>query len=244
MSVHASTWVWDHSQATGSAFVVLLAIAEAANSEGEESCQSVARLARMTRCSESTVHRAIRDLRASGEIVWSGQSPRYMGTNIYRIPGVSAGGVNLTGGVIPAPEGVSPVTPEPTTNQLLPQREPLQETSLTEARATPEIHPSRRMTPDWQPSVAFLFFLRRAYPRVNVTEQVVRFRNYYYANRQTSGSWEARLENWVSTEQERAEQRALNGTDDMGIPLAQRATSIVPGPAQPGDPNYFDPSQG
>lgn len=70
-----------------------------------------------------------------------------------------------------------------------------------------------------------------------------RFRNFYVEG-QTSRNWDAKFENWVLTEVERVRQRTLNGTDDMGIPLTQRASSIVPGPAQPGDPNYYNPNEG
>lgn len=245
MSVQATSYVWEHAEVTGSSLLVLLAIADAASREGEESCQSVGTLARMARISESQVYRVLSELKNSGAIEATGTHPRYR-TVIYRIPGVTLALVRPShpreGGVTDATVTLAPVRPDPTTNPTTTSSSSPSETEVRD-RAVPERHPSRPMTPDWRPSVDFFRFLCDTYPRVHVNEQVVRFRNFYYANQQTSRSWEARLENWVSTEQQRAEERTLNGTDDMGIPLAQRATSVVPGPAQPGDPNYFNPNE-
>lgn len=118
MSVQATTWVWDHSEATGSAFVVLLAVADAANASGERSCQSVETLAHMARVSVRTVQRALRDLEQSGELENDGQDSRYS-SNVYRFPALadarparrhvpSARGDKLA----PLPgSGVTPVTP-------------------------------------------------------------------------------------------------------------------------------------
>lgn len=243
MSVHASTWVWDHSITTGNAFVVLLAIAEAANAEGEESCQSVARLARMARCSESTVHRALRALQESGEIEKTGISERYYGTNVWRIPGVSRGvskgGVKLTGGVIQTPEGVSLVTPEPTTKPTTTSLDMPSDVQLIAVE--PEQHPSRPINTTWSPSPTFRAYLRGAYPHVEVDSLAHRFRLHYFANQSTSKSWEARLETWCVNDEEAQIRLMREGTDAMGIPNSQRKVSIVQ-PAQPGDPDYVDPA--
>lgn len=101
MSVQATTWVWEKSTSAGSAMLVLLAIADAANREGEQSCQSIATITRMSRLSESTVHRAIKFLLEAGEIEITGTSTRYSGTNIFRLPAMAQlGGCQIdTGGV-------------------------------------------------------------------------------------------------------------------------------------------------
>lgn len=118
MSVQATSWVWDHSEATGSAFVVLLAVADAANADGERSCQSVETLASMARVSVRTVQRALRELEELGELENDGQDSRYA-SNTYRLPALA--GRRRT--VRPTPKsrgaklsslptsGVTPVTP-------------------------------------------------------------------------------------------------------------------------------------
>ena len=69
MSVQATSWVYEYSTATGADRLVLLAIADAANKEGRNSCQSAATLAKMSAASERTVWRCIARLEAAGEIV-------------------------------------------------------------------------------------------------------------------------------------------------------------------------------
>lgn len=85
MSVQATTWVWDHSQAQGTARLVLLAIADAANREGRRSYQSASTIARMVRCSPRTVQRVIDGLIQSGELVREDVRGAH-GTMSYSIP--------------------------------------------------------------------------------------------------------------------------------------------------------------
>jgi len=109
MSVQATTWVWDHSKAEDNTRLVALAIADAANAQGSESCQSVRTLGRMARCSETTVHRAVKWLLDAGEIECVGQNARYGGTNIYRFTALwnpAWGGANMTGGATGGTGGV------------------------------------------------------------------------------------------------------------------------------------------
>lgn len=82
MSVQATTWVWNYSQAEGNARLVLLAIADGANREGKHSCQSVPTMAEMCKLSERTVQRKITELIGIGELVKVGTSGRY-GTHVY-----------------------------------------------------------------------------------------------------------------------------------------------------------------
>src|SRR5262245_50890816 len=116
MSVQATTWVWENTTISGSPLLVMLAIADAANREGEASCQSIATLTRMTRLSESTVHRAIKWLTENGYIESLGISPRYH-THVYRIPGM--GGCQSDTPV--SPRGVSSTTKGGVTGDTQPQ---------------------------------------------------------------------------------------------------------------------------
>jgi len=84
MSVRASSWAWETSRSTGSAFLVLLALADHAGQDGGDSWPSVGRLARRCRIDERTVQRAIDTLVGLGELVVEERAgPR--GTNRYRL---------------------------------------------------------------------------------------------------------------------------------------------------------------
>jgi hypothetical protein len=99
MSVKAMNWVFEHSRATGHAYVLMLAIADRANDEGDDSWESIETLAKKARQSKRTAHRSIRHLESNcatcrkgqdcgiehlGELeVRRGAGP--FGRNIYRI---------------------------------------------------------------------------------------------------------------------------------------------------------------
>lgn len=102
----------------------------------------------------------------------------------------------------------------------------------------PEMHPMRAIRRDWQPSGGFATYLHATYPHVDIERRVREFVLWHMQNSKTSRSWEALLETWISRDE--AEATDLEGTDDLGIPRTQRKTSSVQ-PAQPGDPDYFDP---
>lgn len=143
MSVRASSWAWESSRSTGSAFLVLLALADHAGQDGGDCWPSVARLARRCRVDERTVQRALDKLQELGELVVEHNAgPR--GTNRYRLtmatappldldgpqpgdnPGEEAPGLveprqDATPGKLPPPasttETPGTTPPEPSTNQ-------------------------------------------------------------------------------------------------------------------------------
>jgi hypothetical protein len=81
MSVHAVKAVWDYSQHTGSALLMLLAVADHANADGM--CwPSIPRLADMVRVSERQAKRLIADLVESGELAIK-QGGGRGNTNVY-----------------------------------------------------------------------------------------------------------------------------------------------------------------
>src|SRR4051812_29048278 len=85
MSVRASAWAWEASRSTGTAFVVLLALADHAGADGGDCYPSVGRLARRCRCDERTVQRAIATLIELGEVVLVEAGGGRRGTNRYRL---------------------------------------------------------------------------------------------------------------------------------------------------------------
>jgi len=137
MSVRVQSWVWRHSRASGHSFVVLLKIADNADDDGANAWPSIAHLASMCRCSESTVHRAIAELQILGELKVEPQAGGRLGArrdrapNRYRVvmryqtdtpscdsagsqsdtPLAARGVKSGSTGCQSEPHGVSPVTP-------------------------------------------------------------------------------------------------------------------------------------
>lgn len=85
MSVHAMSWVWEHSRSKGTVRLVLLALADHAGSDGGDAYPSVRRVALRCGMSPRAVQSAIKKLRSLGELEVELQAgPR--GANRYRIP--------------------------------------------------------------------------------------------------------------------------------------------------------------
>lgn len=68
MSVQATTWVWSNSKTTGTAKLVMLAIADHAWQDGTNAWPSIGRLAKMTGLSEMTVRRGVATAESLGEL--------------------------------------------------------------------------------------------------------------------------------------------------------------------------------
>ena len=90
MSVKCSSWVWEHSRATGTARLVLLALADTAHDDGR--CwPGVESVARKCRVSASTVKRAVTTLVEIGELAVTDRGKQ---TNLYLL--TLSCGLNLT----------------------------------------------------------------------------------------------------------------------------------------------------
>ncbi|MGO9912443.1 MAG: helix-turn-helix domain-containing protein [Acidimicrobiales bacterium] len=90
MSVKVQSKVWEHSQATGNALMILIKIADCCDDQGRNAWPSVPTFARYCRCSDATVQRAIRELEALGEleVTRKGGGPRPgsgYAPNLYRV---------------------------------------------------------------------------------------------------------------------------------------------------------------
>jgi len=68
VSIYVSTWCWQHSRASGADLLVLLAIADQANDDGQEAWPSHATLADRCRVSVKTTQRATQRLMELGEL--------------------------------------------------------------------------------------------------------------------------------------------------------------------------------
>ena len=87
MSVHVSSWVWKYSKAESTQLLVLLALADQANDDGE--CwPSVKTIAARCRLKGRAVQENIRLAEQSGELVIRYQEGPH-GTNIYQFPSFS-----------------------------------------------------------------------------------------------------------------------------------------------------------
>lgn len=121
------TTIWEHSQADGSARLLLLAIADHANDDGTGAWPSVASLAQKTHISERNVQRLCRTLADLGELdVHVGAGPH--GSNAYVVK-CHPSTENVTpdnlspltkatdGGAPGVTRGVRPVSPKPSYNR-------------------------------------------------------------------------------------------------------------------------------
>jgi hypothetical protein len=104
MSIKIMSHVWEHSQASGTELLLLLAIADHADDQGR-AFPSIERLAHKTRTSRTTVKRLLKRLEALGELTVARGQGRNR-TSIYRI--------HLKGSILtPFPEKGPSVTPFP-----------------------------------------------------------------------------------------------------------------------------------
>lgn len=69
MSREATLWVWEHSEARENDRIVLLAIANEADSEGLDAKPSQRRMAQLCRLGQSTIRRRVERLEAAGELL-------------------------------------------------------------------------------------------------------------------------------------------------------------------------------
>jgi hypothetical protein len=91
VSVRVISAVFEHSEATGTARLVLLAIADASDHHGAGCWRGKETIARMARTSRATVTRSITELEALGELVVDRRAGR---TSTYQIllPGIATDG--------------------------------------------------------------------------------------------------------------------------------------------------------
>jgi DNA-binding Lrp family transcriptional regulator len=114
MSIEAISYVLRHSEATLSARLVLLVLADHADHDGTSAFPSVATIARQTRMSERGVRYALRALEESGQIDRRGIHPAY-GTHEYAVvmgQSVQGGNLKHEGGQNEAAQ-MSQIAPEP-----------------------------------------------------------------------------------------------------------------------------------
>ena len=185
MSVQATSWVWEHSQAKGSDRLVLLAIADAANREGAQSFQSAPSIARMTGLSVRTVWRSIDALVDMGEIAKEGRQGEYQ-TTVYALPAVSScHRDNLarrdTGGISAVPNTPTAVPPIGTQPHI-PQKD------------NPK---GSRLTDTFSPTELMLAWARKNTPGVNVALETAQFIDHHIAKGTVMKDWSRAWQTWM-----------------------------------------------
>lgn len=144
MSVQATCWVWEHSQAEGTARLVILAIADAANREGERAWVSANTIAKMCRIGHRTAQRKVAELVAMGELEkMGGRGEKH--ANVYRLPGVTG------------PEPVRHSEPNRYATGDVAEGEPLRHSSDVRQNGAYAKwdHPLRQMGPTATPPMAY-----------------------------------------------------------------------------------------
>lgn len=98
VSVQATTWVWERSESGGNARLVLLAIADAADADGDNAWPTQERMARMAKVSVRTVRRLVLELIMLGELEVEEHAGGTVHTrddrrpHLYRLPKMLTGG--------------------------------------------------------------------------------------------------------------------------------------------------------
>jgi hypothetical protein len=221
MSVQATTWVWAHSKATGGTLLVALAIADAANAEGENSCQSVSTLVQMTRTSESTVHRAVAWLLAEGELEWVGMNQFYRNTRIYRFALMSERGVNMT--PILSSNGVGGVSSAPdrgVTHDTQPQRDNPKEQNLLSATPTEDVSEPTKRTQTLAPDSFVItphlrdWWASKNRPDIDLLGETEKFLDWHRVNGKRRVDWTRAWQNWMNRVADRQPSRQqINNRD-------------------------------
>lgn len=117
MSVKVSSWVWEHSKTGGGDRLLLLAIADCADDDGDNAWPSVATLARKTQTADRTVQRGIERLEREGCVEVDRGAGRG-GTHRYRVL-MDARAAGQVPPAEPVDNAMQPVdnSPEPVENQ-------------------------------------------------------------------------------------------------------------------------------
>lgn len=214
MSVRTMARVWADSKQSGTHLLMLLAIADFADDEGN-AYPAVGTLAEKCRMKPRNAQTILAALRQAGELeVRENEGPR--GTNLYRIvmpqgmQGFAGVGVQKLAGV----QGIAGVqriarrgakacakplqriAPEPSLNH----QEPVES---AHAQRAPAADRGSRLPDNWQPTDADIAFCQANRPDLNPAEVAERFRDHWTAQPGAKGrksNWPATWRNWVRNE--------------------------------------------
>lgn len=197
--------VWAESTHSGTDLLMMLAIADFADDDGN-AYPSVGTLALKCRTTSRHVNRILAALRASGELeIRLNEGPK--GTNRYRIslkgmtpasPLTNRSPLTPTSSTpdVHVPKPLTPTSDEPSLNH---QR------TRESARAlrSPATDRGSRLPVDWQPSEVDIGFCRTKRPDLDPAEVAEKFRDHWLGQPGAKGrkaNWSATWRNWVRSE--------------------------------------------
>lgn len=200
MSVSTMAAAWKGSIHGGTELLMLLAIADFADDEGN-AYPSIGTLAKKCRMKQRNVNYLIKTLQESGELeIRIGQGPK--GTNRYRInvhrlAMQSLAGVQQSAGLqrsacTPAKHCTTPLQPiadKPSVNHQEPSEV-----------ASPKAKKGSRLSANWQPSSEDLAYCREKRPDLDPLETAEGFRDYWIAqagSKAVKADWPATWRTWV-----------------------------------------------
>lgn len=198
MSLQVMNSVWENSQATGRARLVLLAIADHQGEIG--AWPSIATLARMVNASERSVKRDIQELVELGELIVELQAAptntQYK-TNRYwvNLPGVTnreSGVTDLTSGVTESASGVTDWVNRGDNSWHANPIEPLLEPNRTSS--------PKRLPENWKPKESDWQIMAEHFPTLDLKLETHAFRDYWAAVAGAKGKkadWDATWRNWM-----------------------------------------------
>jgi len=198
MSIQVSNAVWQHSQATGRARLVLLAIADHQGEIG--AWPSMKTIAKMVNASERSVQRDIQTLQELGELsveVQNAPTKQQYKSNLYwvTLPGVT----ELTAGVTESQSGVTESASGVTAGGVRTITKPLLKPLLN----------SYRLPEDWQPRENDIQIMKEHFPEIDLKLETHAFRDYWAGisgSRAKKSDWDATWRNWIRNNHKRQAQ--------------------------------------
>jgi hypothetical protein len=213
MSIQVMNAVWEHSQSSGRARVVLLAIADHQGEIG--AWPSIATLAKRANASERSVQRDIQELIELGELKVDLRDAPTRGqykANRYwvTLPGVIDSHSEVTDSISEVTDLTSEVTEsasEVTAGGVL---------TLNRTITKPLRETSYRLPDDWQPKDDDIRVMSEHFPEIDLKLETHAFRDYWRAVPGAKGrksDWDATWRNWIRNSFKRSKGKAKPTTD-------------------------------
>ncbi len=245
MSVRVMSRVWDSSQSSGGARLVLLAIADFCDDEGK-AYPAVPTLARKANLSERATQYAIRELEALGELQVRPNAGRSR-SNVYVVTlasdGAKSAPVQNLHPAKSAPLMVQNLHPDGAAHCTLTVIEPSSEPSVISslshtpksegAKAAPETKraaqpKASRLPAEWEPSASDLAWATANVPDVDTGDATARFCDYWRAQtgaKAVKADWPATWRNWIRRASELRQSLKPTASHTTGAPAAPRMTT-------------------
>ena len=223
MSVRCQAWVYEFSEATANDRLVLLAIADEANDEGDEAWPSLDRLSHKTRLPKRTVMRCIGRLEEAGGL--EVERPERNGRghhNRYRIR-MEKGGQSVP---FSEPDkgrekarGPSQSVPDPLTLDMdIADGKPIVAEEGVRGR-----NRKTKMPEDFAPEPSAIEWAKSFAPGVDLDHETAQFRDYWIAKGETRANWQAGWRSWIRNAKRFAAERGSSTRNTRRAPVPDGA---------------------